>query len=394
MKRSKPTLIRAIIFILIALMLTAPISGCGISLFGDSLPSGIFQYDPENLPTAQPPTATSEAQPNTPESQQPTLTSEQLLGTMQYDPTADPLKEEQLLATEVLTPTATLLPDQLTSTPPQPTPTATTAGSIPPEPVCGSQPVMHILMLGIDENEQADAIRLLRLDFVTEKVSVLSIPRDFYVDISDMWMHGIRKGRINATYGYGEYFNGNGGGIISMATNLNYNYGVSFDRYLVIHLKEIAKYIDIVGGVDIVLDKTVTDGYVTFNQGLHHFNGETAVYFMRMRLADSDFYRISRQSDLVTALFEKVMREKNILQIIRLGFTLLADNAIHTDFAIKDIYTLACLASRLKSENLAFFGIPWSMFHGAITTSGANVQIPHPEVPAFIQSVMDGTYKP
>jgi len=366
MKRSKPVHKLSLTIILVIFLTT---------LVACSLPSQIFEQPQPQATDVQPPDPTL----------QPASTD------LPSDTTAGPPVEEQLL--EPIDEPPTSEPTATIPTSPAVT-TAPTEAFSQSQPVCGSVPVMHVLMLGIDENEQADAIRLFRIDFVTEKVTVLSIPRDFYIDISDMAMHGIRKGRINATYGYGEFFNGDGGGVVSLATNIESNYGVTFDRYLVIHLKEIAKYIDIVGGVDIVLEQTVTDGYVTFNKGPHHLDGETAVYFMRMRLADSDFFRISRQSQLVTALFEKVMRERNILQIMKLGFNLLADKAIQTDFGIKDVYTYVCLASRLKSENLQFIGIPWSMFHGAFTTTGANVQIPHAEVPAFIRSVMDGTYEP
>ena len=111
--------------------------------------------------------------------------------------------------------------------------------------------------------------------------------------------HGIEIGRINATYGYGEYFNGKGMGIVSIAENLNHNYGVTFDHYIVMNFDNFAKYIDILGGVDIYLEQPVNGtsqklGY--YKQGEHHLNGESAIDFMRIRYIDSDFYRIRRQT--------------------------------------------------------------------------------------------------
>jgi len=49
--------------------------------------------------------------------------------------------------------------------------------------VCGQTEPMVVLALGIDEVEQADVIRLVRVDFVARKALVLSIPRDFWVPI-------------------------------------------------------------------------------------------------------------------------------------------------------------------------------------------------------------------
>jgi LCP family protein required for cell wall assembly len=267
-------------------------------------------------------------------------------------------------------------------------------GETQPKPACGGPETLSVLVLGIDENEQADAIRLVRIDFVNKKVWVLSIPRDFYVPIADMSMNGINNGRINAAYGYGEYFNGKGGGIVSIANNINYNFGVTFDNYFILHFDEIAKYIDMIDGVDIVLDKPVADGNLYFEAGPHHFDGETAVAFMRMRYYDTDFHRVRRQSQILTAFYKKTMDEFNLVQLLKVSVTVLADKSISTDFGIKDVYPLACLARDLKSSDVSFIEIPKEMYHGATTIYGGAVQIPHDTVPVFIQSVMDGSYQP
>ena len=81
-------------------------------------------------------------------------------------------------------------------------------------PVCGQTEPMLILALGIDEAEQADMIRVVRVDFVKRQVMVLSIPRDFWVPIPGLEEHNITQFRINAAYGYGEYFNGPGQGVV------------------------------------------------------------------------------------------------------------------------------------------------------------------------------------
>ena len=252
---------------------------------------------------------------------------------------------------------------------------------------------MTVAVLGLDENEQTDAIRLMRLDFAQERVSVVSIPRDFWVPIVDMQEHGIEYGRINATYGYGEYFNGDGGGIESFGKNMQANFGVSFDHYLVLHFTDIEKYIDLIGGVDVTLDQPVFDRERQFSAGEHHFDGETAVIFMRMREGDSDFYRVRRQSLILTAFYKKVMHELNLWQQVKLGLAIISDRSIQTDFSAKDAYALACLASRIQSEDVAFIEIPSDLYHPMTTNRGASVIIPHAGVAGFLQSVMDGSYE-
>ena len=96
---------------------------------------------------------------------------------------------------------------------------------------------------------------VVRIDFIDQQISVLSIPRDLWVQIPDLAEHDITEGRINASYGYGEYFNGEVGGVISFANTLYTNYNVTFDHYLVVHFDSFEKIIDQIGGVDITLDQ-------------------------------------------------------------------------------------------------------------------------------------------
>lgn len=234
----------------------------------------------------------------------------------------------------------------------------------------------------------------MRVDFAQERISVVSIPRDFWVPVADMQAHGIKFGRINATYGYGEFYNGKGGGIKSLTANIQSNFGVSVDRYFVLHFADIKKYIDKIGGVDVTLEEPVWDTERSFRAGAHHFDGETAVLFMRMREGDSDFFRVRRQSLVLSAFYKKVMHELSVWQLVKLGVSVIGDHAILTNFNAKDVYTLACLAGRISGEDVAFIEIPKDLYHPMTTNLGASVIIPHDGVAAFLQSVMDGSYKP
>jgi polyisoprenyl-teichoic acid--peptidoglycan teichoic acid transferase len=283
---------------------------------------------------------------------------------------------------------------------PQATPVVTEnnpdqAVSLPPdEPVCGGPPSLSVLVLGIDKQAQADAIRLVSIDFQRETISVLSIPRDFYVPIVDMADHGITQGRINATFGYGEWFNGRGKGIISVANNLEYNFGVTFDHYIVLSFNNIAQYIDDIGGVELLLDQPVADGKLYFASGQHHMDGDTAVGFMRMRYFDTDFARIRRQSMVIRAFYSKAMHTLTPFQQVQFVLTGVWDKNIQTSFAVNDIMPLVCLARRVDSKQVNFVEIPAEMYRSHTTTTGGNVQIPYDTVVPFIQGVMNGSMTP
>lgn len=262
--------------------------------------------------------------------------------------------------------------------------------------VCGGPDSMSVLVLGVDKVSQADAIRLVRIDFIQKSVTMIAIPRDFYLPIVDMADHGIEIGRINATYGYGEYYNGRGMGIVSIAENLNYNYNVTFDHYIVMNFDNFAKYIDIIGGVDIYLENPVNGtiqnlGY--YSQGDHHLDGESAIDFMRIRYIDSDFYRVRRQNQVLMAIYDKVKNDINLGKIINIGFAFVSDPSVQSDFAVKNVMPLLCLAKLLTPEDIQFIEIPQEMYQGIKTASGAAVKIPDDRVVELIQSIMSGNYQ-
>jgi len=309
-----------------------------------------------------------------------TLSIDEILGTV-MPKDATPLPPEI-----VLTPTPGASPTlQALGTPT----TVTTPLATPAEAVCGGPDALIVTVLGIDEHAQADAIRLVRIDFVTKEVTALAIPRDFWVDVVGFEQYEIEENRINATYGFGEYFNGKAQGIIALNENLEANFGVKGDRYLVLHFSQIQEYVDIVGGVDLVLDKPVTDGKVYFEAGEHHFDGETAVSFMRVREYDSDFARVRRQTQVLTAFFKKVINEMDAAAILKLATKVITASPKITDLRLTEMTASVCLGRQLEGENIYFKEIPKDMFHHAMTNRGAMVLIPHPEAAEYIQSVIN-----
>ena len=63
-------------------------------------------------------------------------------------------------------------------------------------------------------------------------------------------------------------------------------------------------------GLSIDPDDPFDLGY--FPKGDHHFDGETAIRFARIRMMDNDYYRTIRQSMVLEALWKKII-SPNIL---------------------------------------------------------------------------------
>ena len=251
--------------------------------------------------------------------------------------------------------------------------------------VCGRSDAITLLILGIDEHAQADAIRLARIDFSEPEINLVAIPRDFYVSVVGFEGYGIEKGRINATFGYGEYFLGAGNGAASLAESLAYNFGVQVDHQFVLHLDEIAGYIDAVGGVEVLLEAPASDGYNYFPAGLNQFDGETAVTFMRIRQYDSDFRRIDRQTVVLKALLDKVRSGLSPVKILSLIVALLKDDSTQSDLTLRDMQSFYCLSQQIDKKDIHVREIPSEMFHSWITPGGGFVLVPHAEVPDYIR---------
>ena len=102
-----------------------------------------------------------------------------------------------------------------------------------PSAVCGGVDIMNILVVGADTRRDnyiyglADAIRILRVDFVTPKVSILEFPRDLWVEIPHISdnLNGQDHEKINQAYLYGQpgfkyWDDPSGGAGLSLTLNL------------------------------------------------------------------------------------------------------------------------------------------------------------------------------
>ena len=259
-----------------------------------------------------------------------------------------------------------------------------------PEPLCGGPASMMVLAIGADNREDnylyglADVIRVARVDFVTPAVSVLSLPRDIWVEIPDISSHyGITHGKLNQAYLYGNpgmgYYDGPGLGPGLLARTLDANFLLRADHYAAVNMRTFVDIVDAVGGIDLYLpqpvdgrpvdDKTEDMGY--FSAGQHHMNGETALRFSRIRKIDNAFHRDDRQTMVLCALKAKLL-SPDVLPHIPEIITSLADSVL-TDLSLSQLSQLACLGPHLRSENLRFASIPEDLFVAGRNDQGSFV---------------------
>ena len=295
------------------------------------------------------------------------------------NPDTDILPEDAGEAPVEFTPAALQATAEIPETTSTPAPITDEKGN------CGRTDTITLMVLGIDKHAQADGIRLVRVDFQNATVRMTSIPRDFYVPIVGFEQFGIDYGRINATFGYGEYFFGNGTGAASVAENLTYNYGVEVEDQFVLYYDEIGKYIDAIGGVTVIVEERAQDFWYNFPPGTYEMDGETAVVFMRIRAFDTDIQRINRQTIIMRAILDKIRAGVSPKMVYQILATFMRDKTTQTNLGLTDMYNFYCLSKIIKNSDILISPIPNTLFHPYTTETGAQVLIPHAEVVEFVQ---------
>jgi LCP family protein required for cell wall assembly len=167
------------------------------------------------------------------------------------------------------------------------------------------------LVIGYDKRKgveaggpsRSDTVMLVRADPVTKTVSMLSFPRDLWVEIHCPG-RGVFASRINQAY---ETCGPKGTLLtVKTLTKLPINYLVTVDFH---GFKSVVNKLH---GVYLDIDRRYYNphgtGFAAINlhAGYQKLNGQQALDFVRYRHTDSDFYRLARQQSFVKAFKQRV----------------------------------------------------------------------------------------
>jgi LCP family protein required for cell wall assembly len=247
--------------------------------------------------------------------------------------------------------------------------------------LCGAPPVMNILAIGADTRGDnynyglADAIRLVRVDFVNPKVTVLEIPRDLWVEIPDIAddLNGQDHEKLNQAYLYGNpgfgYTDDPAQGPGLLARTLTLNFGTQIDHYAAVNMRTFEKIVNAVDGIDITLPETVdgrtatdTNKRLLFPAGTHHLDGTRALTLARIRI-EGGFARAENQNRVLCALRDKLISPTVLPKIPELIRSF--QGAIQTDLSPEQLGQLACIGTKIPSGNIVFAGFPTELFSQA-----------------------------
>jgi LCP family protein required for cell wall assembly len=253
---------------------------------------------------------------------------------------------------------------------PGPTSTAT------PQPLCGGPAVMTLLAIGSDARANsylyglADIIRLVRVDFVRPRVTILEVPRDLWVKIPDIADHyNLTEGKLNQSYLFGNpgmgYYDGPGEGPGLLARTLELNFGARPNHYIAVNMQTFVNLVDYLGGLDVYLPYDV-DGRTPeypdaffVEAGQHHFDGYTALMTARIRQY-SVFGRADNQNIILCALRKKLLSPKVVTYLPQITQDFL--KYVQTDLSPEQISQLSCLANQVHGQDIIFVDFPTELF--------------------------------
>lgn len=245
----------------------------------------------------------------------------------------------------------------------------------------------NFLILGTSEDDPGhdganltDSILVVSINQKNKNIYMFSVPRDLYVQFGMACNSGY-SGKIN------EYFN---------CVNNDYNsdeaeqerlsetqkfigdiFGLDIQYGIHVNHTVIKEAVDAVGGVDVdiegsngapgILDRNFdwrckyTCYLVKYDNGVHHLDGEHALYLAKARgdvsptygLANSNFDREVNQQKILMALQDKALSTgtlTNLSAVTKLIDTL--GKNLRTNIQTKEIRTLAELTADIKPENI------------------------------------------
>ncbi|MDZ7672066.1 MAG: LCP family protein [Halanaerobiales bacterium] len=212
---------------------------------------------------------------------------------------------------------------------------------------------LNILVAGYDSNingpPRADTIIVASVDLSSNQIGLLFIPRDTRVKIN-----GRGYDRINASHAYG--------GIELLDETVENFIDVKIDYYLETDFNGFADIIDLLGGLDIHIDKPLhyvdkAGGlYIDLPAGDVHLNGEKALQYVRYRGKLGDIGRVSRQQKFVEALMDKAISSQTLFNSPSIYKEVM--NSVNTNIPLKDVTPFLKLANKLDLSKVKTEMVP------------------------------------
>ncbi|MFA6458205.1 MAG: LCP family protein [Patescibacteria group bacterium] len=226
----------------------------------------------------------------------------------------------------------------------------------------------NILLLGTGgENhdggggELTDSIIVASYNHELNTLSMLSIPRDFWVEASDGG--GMR---VNKIYEYERIqLDDEQAALESVAKMASSIANVPIHYYVKVDFTAFSDFVDALGGVKITVDEAIDDPYYpcenlvdycpfSIAAGTQTLDGKTALEYARSRKTTSDFDRAARQQKIIAALREKAFEKDILTSPTKLkAIWSIFEERVATNLRFREILMLGKIADEFDKQNMA-----------------------------------------
>jgi LCP family protein required for cell wall assembly len=271
---------------------------------------------------------------------------------------------------------------------PTPEPVNTLPPGVPPRatlfPQHNTYELINFLLLGSDRRDAArayrtDVIIIASVNWRTQTVNLLSIPRDLYVYIPGWGME-----RINSAELFQTQLEYTGHRLGLLAETIEYNLGIRIDHLARIDFDNFENLIDVLGGVDIPVDCPVrgfqpgAEGSgewipFTLEPGLRRMTGAEALWYVRQRTESSDFDRNRRQQILLRSIWHRAVQTDLVANLPALWNQLI--EMIETDVTLDQALGYIPIVVNLNSAKIESHYLGLDEVDLWRTPSGANVLV-------------------
>jgi LCP family protein required for cell wall assembly len=224
-----------------------------------------------------------------------------------------------------------------------------------------------VLLVGVDfapgrDHHLTDTMLVATLDPDTDRVAMVSVPRDLYgVPLGDGRVYNAKLNSLMSAASQDPVTYPRGGPA-TLKRAIGELLGTRIHYFAAIDMEGMRQLIDSVGGVDVVVERTINDGAyhdaVTGQRGFfieagpHHLDGATAMAFIRTRMAagENDFTRAERQQQVLAALAEQ-LTAGNLLVTLPGLLDTVRDN-VATDIPQRRISEVAAAGDEADLEHI------------------------------------------
>lgn len=211
---------------------------------------------------------------------------------------------------------------------------------------------LNVLIVGYQSDEETtDTVMLAHLDVTRRTATLVSVPRDTWVQIPNQ---GFMK--INAAYAFG----GAHSTARAVSTLLG---GVPIDAIVALQPEGAARIVDAMGGLDVNVDEDMDyddnsgELHIHLRKGERHLTGDQVAGYVRFRHDPaSDFGRVKRQQQVLKLMMDQLSEPQNWVKLPRI--LQLARKDVNTTLTNAQLASLLTIYRNVPDDNVRTFTLP------------------------------------